>query len=302
MTKKNHDEVAASNRTIQYDKTWFIAALRALQETGLEKFRMLDMGCGNGEFSEIVRDKFDAQITCLDYSETHLKRANELGFEVVKCDFDRSEDIENVCAHYAGKFDVIVSLEVIEHIFDIDAYLTTAHNLLKSDGILIISTPNMDFWAYRIYSMFRGNVPVGEGHHIRFFDSQRLKQALILDGFEGISSYCSGNTDYCFERTITERPYSMRNAFVSVISFISRYCLSVKSSMYYSSLVFLAKKSEIEPIGFDPAMRAGLYGKLSVGQKKKCIDRLLPLRKSFFFDEHPGLRKFIDSENDNLGV
>jgi len=302
MTKKIHDEIAANNRTIQYDKIWFLAALRAIQETGVKNFTMLDMGCGNGEFSEIVKENFEAQITCLDYSETHLKRANELGFETIKCDFDRSEDVENVISQYSKKFDVIVSLEVIEHIFDIDAYLVTAHKLLKTDGILIISTPNMDFWAYRIYSMFRGNVPVGEGHHIRFFDSQRLKQALILDGFGKFRSYCSGNTDYYYERTITERKCFLRNVFIKALSFFSQYCLFPKSSMYYSSLVLLAKKSDVEPIGFDPAMRDGLYGKLSVEQKKKCIDRLLPLRKSFFFDEHPGLRNFIDSESDRLGV
>lgn len=302
MTKKMHDEVAANNRTIQYDKTWFIAALKAIQETGLKNFKMLDMGCGNGEFSEIVKEKFDAEITCLDYSETHLSRVNQLGFETIKCDFDRNEDIENVVAKYSGKFDIIVSLEVIEHIFNIDAYLVTVHNLLKMDGILIISTPNMDFWAYRIYSMFRGNVPVGEGHHIRFFDLQRMKQVLILDGFGGMISYHSGTTDYLLERTIAEGKYLLRNFFIKMLAFLFRYCLTEKSSMYYSSLVFLAKKSDVDPIGFDPAMRDELYSKLSVEQKKKCICRLVPLRRNYFFDEHPGLKKFIDSEYDNLGV
>ena len=300
MTKKDHDESVAVKRKIDYNKPWFIAAVKAIRETRMENFALLDMGCGNGEFSEIARRKFNAEITCLDYSENHLRRINQLGFQSIKCNFDNSEDIDRVSHEFEKKFDLIVSLEVIEHVFDVDAFIAAAHALLKENGLLIISTPNMDYISHRIYSMFRGNIPVGEGHHIRFFNVRRLEQVLVLDGFEVLKRSGFGSDMNYVERAIGEKKNSFRAAWVRAIYHLLEIFTGKSSSMRNSGLLFVARKSGTKPIGFDPMFRDLAYDRLSLDEKRAAIEKIAPLRNMRFFDEHPGLIGFIDEESAKL--
>jgi hypothetical protein len=86
----------------------------------------------------------------------------------------------------------------------------------------------------------------------------------------------------------------------TITSKLFRKVLLILSTSYYSNILFLAKKADAIPVGLDPTFRIIMYNKLSVEEKKKVIDRLHPLRIKFFFDEHPGLRKFIDEEKEKL--
>ena len=130
MSKKDHDEIAAKYfRPISYHKERYVHGLRILKSLNMKNFSILDLGCGNGEFSEMVRKNFKVDVTCMDYSETHLSRVKSLGFKTIKCDFDRNEDVDEINKTLRNSFDVIVSFDVIEHIFDVDTFLSTIHNL-----------------------------------------------------------------------------------------------------------------------------------------------------------------------------
>ena len=118
MSKKDHDEMAAKYRPVSYHKGRYVHGLRILRSLNMKNFSMLDLGCGNGEFSEMVRKNFKADVSCVDYSETHLSIVKNLGFKTIKCDFDCNEDVERINKTLRNSFDVIVSFDVIEHIFD----------------------------------------------------------------------------------------------------------------------------------------------------------------------------------------
>jgi predicted SAM-dependent methyltransferase len=236
----------------------------------------------------------------MDYSETHLSRVKSLGFKTIKCNFDCNEDVERINKTLRKSFDVIATFEVIEHIFDVDTFLFTAHNLLKNNGYLIISTPNISYLSYRIYSKFRGNLPVSEGHHVRFFNPPRLQQTLSLNGFDVVYDYSFGKGDYYLDRAIGENKSSLRSLYIKALFRCWSFFIPKHSPSYYSSTLFLAKKADTVPVGLDPTFRNVVYSKLPVGEKKKVINRLCPLRIKFFFDEHPGLRKFIDEEKEKL--
>jgi 2-polyprenyl-3-methyl-5-hydroxy-6-metoxy-1,4-benzoquinol methylase len=301
MSKKEHDEITASRyREVNYQKIWYLQGINILNDLKTCNFQMLDLGCGNGEFSEIAREKFGAAVTCMDYSESHLERVKQLGFNIINCNFDLEEDVNKVNQLLKEKFDLVVTFEVIEHIFDVDVFLATAHNLLKKDGYIIISTPNISYFGHRIYSMFRGNLPVSEGHHIRFFSPKRLKQIMVLNGFDIIQDYSLGQSDYYIDRTIGENTKNFRAFLINTVFLLGKKLCKKSSSSRYSNLVLLAKKVEVTPIGLDPTFRQNVYNKLSYEEKKKVILRLITYRNQFFFDEHPGLRKFLDSENSTL--
>ena len=244
MSKKQHDEAAGELRTLNYDKIWFKKAIELLKSTGHRGFTMLDMGCGNAEFSELAKKHFEATVTCLDYADSHLERVREGGFETVRCNFDDGADVEHVVEEYAGRYDVISSLEVIEHIFDIDTYLATAYSLIKTGGLLLISTPNIAYRSFRLYSIFCGNLPVSEGHHIRFFNRRRMEQALILNGFDHLQYHGFGQGDFYLDRVVGERTRSLKGIALRVV-FKLWGLLSWKSlPSHYSGLMFLAVKSE----------------------------------------------------------
>jgi 2-polyprenyl-3-methyl-5-hydroxy-6-metoxy-1,4-benzoquinol methylase len=144
MSKTEIDREAAERfREVSYERQWHLKGLRLLHNLGKDRFSLLDTGCGNCEFAEMVSGEFNAEITCKDYVDHYLRRAERLGFTAVKCDFDSSEDIERVRSNFGKSFDVITSFEVIEHIFDVDTFLSTIHNMLKDNGILILSRQTM---------------------------------------------------------------------------------------------------------------------------------------------------------------
>ncbi len=296
MSKKQHDEASASHRKEDYEKAWYQQGFKVLKSLSIRNFNMLDLGCGNGEFSEIAREQFNAKVFCTDYSENHLGVVRDKGFEAIKCDFDHQEDVERLNNTFTNQFDVIVSFEVIEHIFDVDAFLATAHNLLKTNGCLIISTPNYSYITYRLYSILRGNIPVSEGHHIRFFNQRRLKQTLVLNGFTLIEDYSFGKGDYYLDRAIGYSHNRRRERLINSLYRIWKLLTPKEAPSAQSNLLFLARKDEVPPIGLNPHSRSIAYGHLSHGDKKKVLAKLAPYRKDNFFDEHIGLSKFIDDE------
>lgn len=302
MSKKQHDEVSAINRVENFNKEWFVQGLQVIDSLNLfnSNTKYLDLGCGNGEFLELINSKYKVQGVGADYSENHLKIVHNKGFETCSCNFDNENEIENLINKYQNAFDIITSFEVIEHIFDLDAFLTTIWRLLKKDGKLIISTPNVACISYRIYSMFRGNIPVSEGHHIRFFSPKRLHQTLLLNGFDNRLEYNFGKSEYYLDRAKGENTRKIRAKIIKLTFKVLHFLTKTSSPNYYSNLLFVASKSEILPIGLDPTHRNKLYNEYNETEKSKIIENLYKYRKQYFFDEHPGLRNFIDTEYKNL--
>jgi ubiquinone/menaquinone biosynthesis C-methylase UbiE len=55
MSKKDHDNDAALHRPVSYDKSWFLAAKAKLFPRLASGMKILDFCCGNGDFSELIR-------------------------------------------------------------------------------------------------------------------------------------------------------------------------------------------------------------------------------------------------------
>ena len=78
----------------------------------MKNFSIFDLGCGNGEFSELVCDNFKTNIFCLDYVESHISRVRNLGFKTMMCNFDYNEDVERFNKNFKKCFDVIASFKL----------------------------------------------------------------------------------------------------------------------------------------------------------------------------------------------
>ncbi len=111
-----------------------------LQPRPLEGLSLLDIGCGGGLLSEPLT-RLGARVTGLDASATSVevakRHAAQSGLEIVY----RQGTAEDLAA--AGeRFDAVVSLEVVEHVADLETFLGAAVTLTRPGGALVLATLN----------------------------------------------------------------------------------------------------------------------------------------------------------------
>jgi 2-polyprenyl-6-hydroxyphenyl methylase/3-demethylubiquinone-9 3-methyltransferase len=145
--------------------------------------RLLDIGSGEGSFILRVRSSFE-QVFGIDISERTVELANKQGIHA------RQANLNNEPVPFPDAyFDAVVSLDVIEHVFDPITFLKEIHRALAPGGYTIISTPNIRK-IQRIASLVMGHFPrtsydpVGfDGGHLHYFTSRDIRQLMESTGF-----------------------------------------------------------------------------------------------------------------------
>ncbi len=296
MTKIEHDIKAAKDRVANYDKPYFHIAVNYLKENIGNNAEILDLGAGNGEFGVLAREKTGARVTCLDYAEPHLETLRSLGFETIKADFDKSGELKEVGKRFQNRFDVVTGFEFIEHIFGLDDFLTFAHTVLKPNGKIIISTPNLDYSFFHLYSLFMGNIPVGEGHHVRFFNRKRLTQALVLDGFDIVKELSHGRGTAYWDRMITPRN-KLKEFLIRGLGRLVYELTPNSSSKKYRKLMIVGEKANVQPLGLDQTWREPNYAGLPNEDKQTIFSRLTQHKEKGLFNDMPIFSKFFENES-----
>ena len=125
---------------------WRAVELDAVQRHGLPQGRGLDLGCGDGKLTIIVRDLLDAQTrngirwtgVDIDAAETAMARASGM---YARVHTGSAAAIDEP----AGSFDFVFSNSVLEHIGPIHDVLAEAARLLRPGGRFIATVPGPDF-------------------------------------------------------------------------------------------------------------------------------------------------------------
>ncbi len=115
-----------------------------LAKSFIKNKRVLDIACGEGYGSALLKQWGAKEVVGVDISEGSILNARK--------NFS-SEGVIFICGNAeqmqsTEKFDVIVSFETIEHISDPEAYLYSLKSVLDERGVVIISCPN-DYWYYK---------------------------------------------------------------------------------------------------------------------------------------------------------
>ena len=111
----------------------------------LEKVKVLDIGCGGGLLSEPMK-RLGAEVVGIDASEKNI--------QVAKLHAKKNGlNIKYYCASPEKfttntKFDVILNMEIVEHVEDIDFFLKSCAKLLKKGGIMFVATLNKTLKSY----------------------------------------------------------------------------------------------------------------------------------------------------------
>lgn len=107
----------------------------------LKSLNILDVGCGGGIVSEPLA-RLGGTVTGIDADDSAIRVAREHA-EKSGVDITYLQTAtENLIGNNGQIFDVVLALEIIEHVSDIDAFVTDCVNLCRPGGLIIFSTLN----------------------------------------------------------------------------------------------------------------------------------------------------------------
>ena len=152
----------------------------------LEGLRILDIGCGGGLLSEPVA-RMGADVVGADASERNIgiaqTHAAQTGVEV-----DYRAITAEVLAEAGETFDVVLNMEVVEHVADVDFFISTCASMVRPGGLMLISTINRTFKAAALAIIgaeyVLGWLPRGTHQYEKLVRPEELEAPLSKSGME----------------------------------------------------------------------------------------------------------------------
>ena len=159
----------------------------------LSGINILDIGCGGGLLSEPMA-RMGACVTGIDASDQNIKIAklhskkNKLKINYLCSSPEKLNDKK--------KFDVILNMEIVEHVENVDFFLKSCSNLLKKNGLMFVATINKTLKSY-VFAIVGAEyilrwLPIGTHEWEKFVNPEDLKKILIkynlyIDKLDGMN-------------------------------------------------------------------------------------------------------------------
>jgi 2-polyprenyl-3-methyl-5-hydroxy-6-metoxy-1,4-benzoquinol methylase len=147
---------------------------------GFAQKEILDVGCGVGTIALYLSQK-GAKVTGIDISQRAIDIAERARKSLNQ---SKTTFIHGEVGPGKKKFDLATTFEVIEHIKDEALFLRNIHSNLKTNGLLVLSTPSKENLLYRsgFYQAFDAEVG-----HLRRYTQQTLRKLLEQNSFKIVS-------------------------------------------------------------------------------------------------------------------
>ena len=159
----------------------------------LSGISILDIGCGGGLLSEPMA-RMGASVTGIDASDKNIK--------IAKLHSNKNKlKINYLCSSpekikVKKKFDVILNMEIVEHVENLDFFLKSCSSLLKKNGLMFVATINKTLKSY-VFAIVGAEyvlrwLPIGTHEWEKFVKPEDLKKILIrynlyIDKMDGMS-------------------------------------------------------------------------------------------------------------------
>jgi 2-polyprenyl-6-hydroxyphenyl methylase / 3-demethylubiquinone-9 3-methyltransferase len=179
---------------IEYIKENVINNFKLKNKTkSLKGINILDIGCGGGLLSEPMQ-RLGANVTGIDASIKNIK--------IAKLHAKKSKlNINYLCSspeqlNTKKKFDVILNMEIVEHVEDVPFFLKSCSKLLKKNGLMFVATINKTLKSY-IFAIVGAEyvlrwLPIGTHEWEKFIKPKDLENILnnnnlVLSKLDGIN-------------------------------------------------------------------------------------------------------------------
>ncbi|MFI4999378.1 MAG: bifunctional 2-polyprenyl-6-hydroxyphenol methylase/3-demethylubiquinol 3-O-methyltransferase UbiG [Reyranellales bacterium] len=154
--------------------------------TPLKDLSLLDIGCGGGLLSEPMA-RLGAQVTGIDAAQRNIAVA-ALHAEQQGLAIDYKQHTAEALAEAGGQFDIVLALEIVEHVADVELFLKSCGRLVKPGGLLFLSTLNRTAkaWALAIAGAeyILGWLPRGTHDWKKFLKPSEVVRGLAAGGID----------------------------------------------------------------------------------------------------------------------
>ena len=157
-----------------------------------KNLNILDIGCGGGLLSEPMK-KLGATVTGIDASKTNIN--------IAKMHSKKNKlNINYICASPENlkinqKFDIILNMEIVEHVNDVNYFINKSSKFLKKNGLMYVATLNKTLKSY-LFAIIGAEyilrwLPVGTHEWEKFVEPSKLiqygeKNSLKLEKLDGM--------------------------------------------------------------------------------------------------------------------
>jgi len=201
-------EYAWSESKTQAHKYLLRTLMKILNELSLPNSSLiLDAGCGGGYVTN--------QLIKWGYKNIYGFDISKSGIEIATKNFPEISDKFRIHDGYErklpegfprGSYDLILSSEVIEHLFEPKVYLENLHHWLSGDGFLVLTTPYHGYLknlAISLFNRFDSHFhPLVSGGHIKFFSKDTLYKLLHEAHFQPLAFLGSGRLPYLWKSMV----------------------------------------------------------------------------------------------------
>lgn len=155
----------------------------------LSGVRVLDIGCGGGILSEAVA-RLGARVHGVDMVERNIRIAQDHA-RAADLDIRYECGTAEMLSERGESYDVVLSMEVVEHVADLPFFMTSCMNLVRPGGLLVVATINRTLASWLGAIVFAEHIlrwlPKGTHHWRKFPKPAELEAMLAAGGMDVIT-------------------------------------------------------------------------------------------------------------------
>lgn len=169
--KEKIDKIVKSD--LSSKNNFVISCIQAHQNVTQQQLKIAELSIGDGDLTlDILRFLPAINLTCVDISCSRIQFVKNLSEQLVsnnlaelttyeisnvnfvECNFDTEFNVLPT-----NEFNVVIAIDIMEHVVDVFGFIENCHRILKNEGILLIRVPNIAYIRHRIGLLF-GHLPI----------------------------------------------------------------------------------------------------------------------------------------------